>query len=310
MQAAAALWMEQGLGRYLRQIRGMPMLQRENEYMLARRWQEHHDPDAGQQLVTSHLRLVAKVAMGYRGYGLPVSDLISEGNLGLMQAVRRFDPDRGFRLATYAVWWVRSTIQEFVIRSWSLVKMGTTAAQKKLFFGLRRAKRAISALEMVTLRPDQAQTIADHLGVLPREVLEMDQRLAGDNSLNAPMTDAEGSGAEWQDQLADGAASPEAELIETQETDVRRHALALALTTLNPRERAIFEARHLRDEAVTYNDLAEIYGVSRERVRQIESRAFAKVQAAMLGHPVAASDPVRTDLRRRATPESAISAAA
>ncbi|HLZ73753.1 RNA polymerase sigma factor RpoH [Phenylobacterium sp.] len=300
MQAAVALSTEQGLGQYLRQIREMPMLQPQDEYMLARRWQEHQDPDAAQRLITSHLRLVAKVAMGYRGYGLPVSDLISEGNIGLMQAVRRFDPDRGFRLATYAMWWIRSTIQEFVIRSWSLVKMGTTGAQKKLFFGLRRAKQAISALEDANLRPEQAQAIAERLGVLPQEVVEMNQRMAGDNSLNAPMADAEMGGAEWQDQLADQAASPEAELIESQETDYRRQALTSALTTLSPRERAIFEARHLREEAATYGELSELHGVSRERVRQIEARAFAKVQSAVLGRPIGASDAPRTDIRRRA----------
>ena len=299
MQAVIAMSAEQGLGRYLRQVREMPMLQQEDEYMLARRWQEHQDPQAAQQLVASHLRLVAKVAMGYRGYGLPVSDLISEGSIGLMQAVRRFDPDRGFRLATYAMWWIRSTIQEFVIRSWSLVKLGTTGAQKKLFFGLRRAKQAIAALEEGDLTPEHAEVIAVRLGVAPREVQEMNQRLSGDNSLNAPLARAETGGAEWQDQLVDDAASPEAELIEIQETDHRRKALAAALTTLNARERAIFGARHLRDEAASYIELAEIYGVSRERVRQIEAHAFAKVQSVVLGHPVRADDPARTDIRRR-----------
>jgi RNA polymerase sigma-32 factor len=301
MQAAIALSTEQGLGRYLRQIRDMPMLQPQDEYMLARRWQEHHDPDAAQQLVASHLRLVAKIAMSYRGYGLPISDLISEGNIGLMQAVRRFDPDRGFRLATYAMWWIRSTIQEFVIRSWSLVRMGTTGAQKKLFFGLRRAKQAIAALEEGDLTPEHAEAIATRLGVAPREVQEMNQRMAGDNSLNAPMQDVDAGSSEWQDQLADEAASPEAELIETQETDVRRQALASALTTLNARERSIFEARHLRDEPATYGELSEVHGVSRERVRQIEARAFAKVQSAVLGRPVGAASPPRTDIRRRVT---------
>ena len=304
MQAAVALSTEQGLGQYLRQIREMPMLQPQDEYMLARRWQEHHDPDAAQQLVASHLRLVAKIAMGYRGYGLPVADLISEGNIGLMQAVRRFDPDRGFRLATYAMWWIRSTIQEFVIRSWSLVKMGTTGAQKKLFFGLRRANQAISALEQGDLTPEHADAIAHRLGVAPQEVIEMNRRMEGDNSLNAPMQAVDAGGSEWQDQLADDAASPEAELIESQETDVRRQALTAALSTLNPRERAIFEARHLRDEPATYGELSEVHGVSRERVRQIEARAFAKVQAAVLGRPIGASDPPRTDIRRRA-PRSA-----
>jgi RNA polymerase sigma-32 factor len=300
MQAAVALSTEQGLGQYLRQIREMPMLQAQDEYMLARRWQEHQDPDAAHQLVTSHLRLVAKVAMGYRGYGLPISDLISEGNIGLMQAVRRFDPDRGFRLATYAMWWIRSTVQEFVIRSWSLVKMGTTGAQKKLFFGLRRAKQAISALEEGDLTPEHAEAIATRLGVAPHEVQEMNQRMAGDNSLNAPMMHIETGGAEWQDQLADDAASPEAELIQTQETDVRRQALTAALTTLNGREREIFEARHLRETPATYGELSEVHGVSRERVRQIEARAFAKVQSAVLGRPILASDPPRSDIRRRA----------
>jgi RNA polymerase sigma-32 factor len=268
--------------------------------MLARRWQEHQDPAAAQQLVASHLRLVAKVAMGYRGYGLPISDLISEGNIGLMQAVRRFDPDRGFRLATYAMWWIRSTIQEFVIRSWSLVRMGTTGAQKKLFFGLRRAKMAIAALEEGALTPEHAEAIASRLGVAPQEVQEMNQRMSGDNSLNATIAVADTGSAEWQDQLVDDAASPEAELIETQEADVRRQALTSALTTLNARERAIFEARHLRDDPATYSELAEVHGVSRERVRQIEARAFAKVQSAVLGRPIGAPTPVRTDIRRRA----------
>jgi RNA polymerase sigma-32 factor len=301
MQAAVARWTEQGLGQYLCQIRDMPMLQPQDEYMLARRWREHEDPDAAQQLVTSHLRLVARVAMGYRGYGLPVSDLISEGNIGLMHAVRRFDPERGFRLATYAMWWIRSTIQEFVIRSWSLVRMGTTGAQKKLFFGLRRAKQAIAALEEGDLTSEHAEAIATRLGVAVHEVQEMNQRMAGDNSLNAAMADADAGSAEWQDQLADDAASPEAELIETQESDVRRQALTAALSTLNARERAVFEARHLRDEPATYGELSDVHGVSRERVRQIEARAFTKVQSAVLGRPVRASDPPRTDIRRRAT---------
>jgi RNA polymerase sigma-32 factor len=299
MQVTVAMSPEQGLNRYLRQVREMPMLSQEDEYMLARRYREHQDAGAAQQLVASHLRLVAKVAMGYRGYGLPVSDLISEGNIGLMHAVKKFDPDKGFRLATYAMWWIRSTVQEFVIRSWSLVRMGTTSAQKKLFFGLRRAKQAIAALEEGDLTPAHAKAIATRLGVAPREVQEMNQRLAGDNSLNAPMADAETGGAEWQDRLADDAASPEAELIETEETDYRRRALASALSVLNIRERAIFEARHLRDEAASYVDLAEVYGISRERVRQIEARAFAKVQSAVLGRPARAYDPTRTDIRRR-----------
>src|SRR6201996_4911896 len=243
MQAALALSTEQGLGRYLRQIREMPMLAQEDEYMLARRWQEHQDPDAAQQLVASHLRLVAKVAMGYRGYGLPISDLISEGNIGLMQAVRRFDPDRGFRLASYAIWWIRSNIQEFVIRSWSLVRMGTTSAQKKLFFGLRRAKQAIAAFEEGDLTQEHAEAIATRLGVAPRDVQEMNQRMARDNSLNAPMQSIDAGGGEWQDQLADDSDSPEAELIEIQEAGVRQQALTAALTTLNAREREIFEAR-------------------------------------------------------------------
>ena len=309
MQAAVAISAEQGLGHYLRQIRDMPMLQPEQEYMLARRWQEHQDPDAAQQLVASHLRLVAKVAMGYRGYGLPVSDLISEGNIGLMQAVRRFDPDRGFRLATYAMWWIRSTIQEFVIRSWSLVKMGTTGAQKKLFFGLRRAKQAISALEQGDLTPEHADAIAQRLGVAPHEVIEMNRRMEGDNSLNAPMQDAGAGGAEWQDRLADDAASPEAELMETEEANFRRQALTAALTTLNPRERQIFEARHLRESPAAYGELSEVHGVSRERVRQIEARAFAKVQSAVLGRPIRASDPPRSDIRRRAARVSPMAAA-
>jgi RNA polymerase sigma-32 factor len=302
MQANVAISLEQGLGRYLRQIRDMPMLQQQDEYMLARRWQEHQDPDAAQQLVASHLRLAANVAIGYRGYGLPVSDLISEGNIGLMQAVRRFDPERGFRLATYAMWWIRSTIQEFVIRSWSLVKMGTTATQRKLFFGLRRAKQAISALEDGELTAEHADAIAHGLGVSAQDVQLMNRRMAGDNSLNAMMAaDADGGG-EWLDQLADHSASPEAEVIATQESGVRLEALAGALATLTGREKRIFESRHLRDEPATYAELAEEHGVSRERVRQIEARAFARVQSAVLGRAIRTEDVVWTDIHRRARP--------
>ncbi|UOK69402.1 MULTISPECIES: RNA polymerase sigma factor RpoH [Ancylobacter] len=273
---------EGGLSRYLAEIRRFPMLEPQEEYMLAKRWREHEDPDAAHRLVTSHLRLVAKIAMGYRGYGLPISEVISEGNVGLMQAVKRFEPDKGFRLATYAMWWIKASIQEYILRSWSLVKMGTTAAQKKLFFNLRKAKSQISALEEGDLRPDQVQQIATKLGVTEQEVIEMNRRLGGDASLNSPLRgDVEGGG-EWQDWLADDRDSQESVLVEHEEMDNRRSALSGALSVLNERERRIFEARRLSDDPMTLEDLAAEFGVSRERVRQIEVRAFEKVQKAVI----------------------------
>jgi RNA polymerase sigma-32 factor len=255
------------------------MLGPEQEYMLAKRWREHGDPDAAHKLVTSHLRLVAKIAMGYRGYGLPIGEVISEGNVGLMQAVKRFEPEKGFRLATYAMWWIRASIQEYILRSWSLVKMGTTASQKKLFFNLRKAKSQISALEEGDLRPDQVQTIAHKLGVSEQDVIEMNRRMAGDASLNAPLRE-EGEG-EWQDWLVDESASQEKILADREETDNRLGALRNALGVLNDRERRIFEARRLTDDPITLEQLSDEFEISRERVRQIEVRAFEKVQAAV-----------------------------
>lgn len=273
---------EGGLNRYLAEIRRFPMLEPQEEYMLAKRWREHEDPDAAHRLVTSHLRLVAKIAMGYRGYGLPISEVISEGNVGLMQAVKRFEPDKGFRLATYAMWWIKASIQEYILRSWSLVKMGTTAAQKKLFFNLRKAKSQISALEEGDLRPDQVQQIATKLGVTEQDVIDMNRRLGGDASLNSPLRgDVEGGG-EWQDWLADDHDSQETIIAEHEEMDNRRNALSGALSVLNERERRIFEARRLADDPMTLEDLAAEFGVSRERVRQIEVRAFEKVQKAVI----------------------------
>ena len=279
---AAALPMisgESGLSRYLNEIRRFPMLQPEEEYMLAKRWREHEDPDAAQRLVTSHLRLVAKIAMGYRGYGLPIGEVISEGNVGLMQAVKRFEPDKGFRLATYAMWWIRASIQEYILRSWSLVKMGTTASQKKLFFNLRKAKSQISALEEGDLRPEQVEIIATRLGVSKQDVIDMNRRMSGDASLNAPLRE-EGEG-EWQDWLVDASASQENLLADREESDNRHGALSAALTVLNPRERRIFEARRLADDPITLEELSDEFHISRERVRQIEVRAFEKVQAAV-----------------------------
>ncbi|MFZ0495343.1 MAG: RNA polymerase sigma factor RpoH [Methylocella sp.] len=270
---------ESGLARYLTQIRRFPMLEPQEEYMLAKRWREHEDPGAAHKLVTSHLRLVAKIAMGYRGYGLPISEVVSEGNVGLMQAVKRFEPDKGFRLATYAMWWIRASIQEYILRSWSLVKMGTTASQKKLFFNLRRAKSQISALDDGDLRPDQVKTIARRLGVSEKDVIDMNRRMAGDASLNSPLR--EQSEGEWQDWLVDNAASQEHTLAEREETGNRLAALRNALGVLNPRERRIFEARRLADEPMTLEALSDEFDISRERVRQIEVRAFEKIQSAV-----------------------------
>ena len=271
---------ETGLSRYLEEIRRFPMLEPQEEYMLAKSWREHGDRDAAHRLVTSHLRLVAKIAMGYRGYGLPISEVISEGNVGLMQAVKRFEPEKGFRLATYAMWWIKASIQEYILRSWSLVKMGTTANQKKLFFNLRKAKSKISALQEGDLRPDQVQIIAKRLGVTEQDVVDMNRRLGGDASLNAPIRE-DGDSGEWQDWLADDSESQETVMAAHEELDNRRKALSSALGVLNERERRIFEARRLADDPVTLEELAEEFGVSRERVRQIEVRAFEKVQKAV-----------------------------
>jgi RNA polymerase sigma-32 factor len=272
---------EGGLSRYLTEIRKFPMLAKDEEFMLAKRWQEHEDPEAAHRLVTSHLRLVAKIAMGYRGYGLPIGEVISEGNVGLMQAVKKFDPDKGFRLATYAMWWIRASIQEYILRSWSLVKMGTTAAQKKLFFNLRKAKSEISALEEGDLRPEQVSHIATRLGVTNEDVISMNRRLAGpDASLNAPLrSDSE---SEWQDWLADDTAvSQETVVAEEEERSIRMGLLQEAMQELTDRERHILTERRLKDEPTTLEELAAQYGVSRERVRQIEVRAFEKLQKAM-----------------------------
>jgi RNA polymerase sigma-32 factor len=271
---------ESGLTRYLEEIRRFPMLEPQDEYMFAKRWREHGDRDAAHRLVTSHLRLVAKIAMGYRGYGLPISEVISEGNVGLMQAVKRFEPEKGFRLATYAMWWIKAAIQEYILRSWSLVKMGTTANQKKLFFNLRKAKSKISALDEGDLRPDQVKLIAKRLGVTEQDVVDMNRRLGGDVSLNAPIRD-EGDSGEWQDWLVDEESDQEARLAASEEAGNRKKALGEALSVLNDRERRIFEARRLADDPITLEELAAEFGVSRERVRQIEVRAFEKVQRAV-----------------------------
>ena len=278
--AVPILTAESGLSRYLEEIRRFPMLEPQEEFMLAKRWREHGDREAAHRLVTSHLRLVAKIAMGYRGYGLPIAEVVSEGNVGLMQAVKRFEPDKGFRLATYAMWWIKAAIQEYILRSWSLVKMGTTANQKKLFFNLRKAKSKINALEDGDLHPDQVKLIAKRLGVTDQDVVDMNRRLGGDASLNAPIRD-DGEPGEWQDWLVDTSPNQEAIMAESEEYDHRRQALTGAMGVLNPREKRIFEARRLAEEPMTLEDLASEFGVSRERVRQIEVRAFEKVQSAV-----------------------------
>ncbi len=280
-----------GLSRYLDEIRKFPMLEPNEEYMLAKSWQEHGDSEAAHKLVTSHLRLVARIAMGYRGYGLPIGEVISEGNVGLMQAVKRFDPEKGFRLATYAMWWIRASIQEYILRSWSLVKMGTTAAQKKLFFNLRRAKSQLQALEDGDLKPEQVKAIATKLGVSEDDVISMNRRLGGDSSLNAPLRADADSGGEWQDWLVDDSPDQEQLLADNEELVRRREYLASALETLNERERRIFEARRLAEDPLTLEDLSGEFGVSRERIRQIEVRAFEKVQKA-----------VQSEARRGETP--------
>ncbi len=271
---------EGNLARYLQEIRRFPMLAQDEEFMLAKRWQEHQDTEAAHRLVTSHLRLVAKIAMGYRGYGLPLSELISEGNVGMMQAVKRFDPDRGFRLATYAMWWIRAAIQEYILHSWSLVKMGTTAAQKKLFFNLRKLKGQLQAIEEGDLSPENVTSIATALDVPEVDVVNMNRRLAApDHSLNAPLrADSEG---EWQDWLVDEGESQETKLGERQELGLRRDLLVKAMSHLNERERDILTHRRLRDQPTTLEDLSQKYGISRERVRQIEVRAFEKLQKAI-----------------------------
>ena len=271
---------EGNLTRYLQEIRKFPMLEPEQEYMLAKRWKEHEDSEAAHRLVTSHLRLVAKIAMGYRGYGLPLSELISEGNVGMMQAVKRFDPDRGFRLATYAMWWIRAAIQEYILHSWSLVKMGTTAAQKKLFFNLRKLKGQLQAIEEGDLKPETVTKIATELSVPEQDVISMNRRLAApDHSLNAPLrVDGEG---EWQDWLVDERESQEVMLADRQELGKRQQLLKDAMAHLNDRERRILSERRLREEPTTLEDLSQEYGISRERVRQIEVRAFEKLQKAI-----------------------------
>ena len=277
-----ALSSDAGLSRYLSEIRKFPLLTPEDEYMFAKRLKEHGDTEAARRLVTSHLRLVAKIAMGYRGYGLPIAEIVSEGNIGLMQAVKRFEPDKGFRLATYAMWWIRAAIQEYVLRSWSMVKLGTTAAQKKLFFNLRKAKSNIGAIEEGDLTPAHTAKLADQLGVTEREVTDMNRRLSGpDSSLNAPLRSE--SESEWQDWLADDTMDQETRLAEREELGDRHKLLAGAMDTLSERERDIIQARRLQEDPATLEDLSQKYGVSRERVRQIEVRAFEKLQKAMSG---------------------------
>jgi RNA polymerase sigma-32 factor len=282
LSTTIALSPEQGLSRYLSEIRKFPLLEKGQEFMFAKRWQEHQDPEAAEKLVTSHLRLVAKIAMGYRGYGLPMGEVISEGNVGLMQAVKKFDPDKGFRLATYAMWWIRAAIQEYILRSWSLVKLGTTAAQKKLFFNLRRLKGEIQALEDGDLRPENVTTIATKLGVTEEEVTSMNRRMSagGDASLNAPIGGMDGEG-EWQDWLADDTPTQADQFADREEFSERMTLLQEALDTLNERERHIITERRLKDEPTTLEDLSVEYNVSRERIRQIEVRAFEKLQDAM-----------------------------
>ncbi|MEE7450251.1 RNA polymerase sigma factor RpoH [Methylobacterium radiotolerans] len=287
---------EGGLSRYLDEIRKFPMLEPSEEFTLAKAWRDAGDREAAHRLVTSHLRLVAKIAMGYRGYGLPIGEVVSEGNVGLMQAVKRFDPDKGFRLATYAMWWIKAAIQEYILRSWSLVKMGTTANQKKLFFNLRKAKGRISALEEGDLKPDQVKQIATRLGVPEQDVIDMNRRLSGDTSLNAPLRE-EGEG-EWQDWLVDNSPSQETVLAREQEGQNRLSALKDALGVLNPRERRIFEARRLAEDPITLEDLSGEFGVSRERVRQIEVRAFEKVQEAVKRN-IASRELPRTGIEAR-----------
>lgn len=278
-----ALGGEQSLNRYLSEIKKFPVLTAEQEYMLAKRYAEHEDPEAAAQLVTSHLRLVAKIAMGYRGYGLPVSDLISEGNVGLMQGVKKFEPERGFRLATYAMWWIKASMQEFILRSWSLVKMGTTAAQKKLFFNLRRMKKELEAYEDSDLHPDDVTKIATDLGVAEQEVINMNRRMmmGGDGSLNTKMRGDEEDGGQWQDWLVDDSPLQDETVAEAEEAEVRHEMLLEAMNGLNDREKHILTERRLTENPQTLEELSQVYNVSRERIRQIEVRAFEKLQKAM-----------------------------
>ncbi len=284
--ADRGLTAESGLTRYLEGLRRFPMLERQEEYLLAKRWRGHGDREAAHKLVTSHLRLVAKIAMGYRGYGLPISEVISEGNVGLMQALERFEPEKGFRLTTYAMWWIKASIQEYILRSWSLVKMGTTANQKKLFFNLRKAKSKISILDEGDMRPDQVKIIARRLAVTEQDVIDMNRRLGGDASLNAPIRE-DGDFGEWQDWLVDERADQETTLVASEEFVNRRIALASAVSVLNDRERRIFEARRLAEDPITLNELAGEFGLSRERVRQIEVRSVEKLQKAVKNHVAA-----------------------
>ena len=270
-----------GLQKYLVEVRKFPMLEPQEEYMLAKCWREHNDRNAAHKLVTSHLRLVAKIAMGYRGYGLPIGEVVSEGNVGLMQAVKKFDPEKGFRLATYAMWWIKASIQEYVLRSWSLVKLGTTSSQKKLFFNLRKVKSQLNAYEDGDLKPEQVSEIAERLGVPEGDVVSMNQRLQGDASLNAPLS-VESEGGEWQDWLVDDEIDQETALGESQEMDHRLDLLKDAMGVLNEREAQIFEARRLSEKPQTLEELSQVHGVSRERIRQIEVRAFEKVQEAVV----------------------------
>ena len=286
---------ESGLTHYLEEIRRFPMLDRQEEYLLAKRWREDGDRDAAHQLVTSHLRLVAKIARGYRGYGLPIADVISEGHVGLMQAVERFEPQKGFRFTTYAVWWIKAAIQEYILRSWSLVRMGTTADQRKLFFHLRETKSKIFALDEGDMRPDQVKLIAKRLGVTEQQVINMNRRLGGDASLNNTIREG-GDSAEWQDWLVDESADQETTLAASEEFDNRRKALSDALRVLNGRDRRIFEGRRLAEDPITLAELADEFGVSRERVRQIEVRAFEKVQKAVKNRVVAIETPVHQPL--------------
>jgi RNA polymerase sigma-32 factor len=281
---------ELGLTRYLKELRRLPMVEPREGYLLAKRWREHGDREAAHRLVTSHLLLVVKIAIGYRGYGLPISEVISEGNVGLIQAVNRFEPEKGFRLATYAVWWIRASIQQYILRSWSLVKMGSSANQKKLFFNLRKAKSKISALQEGDMRPNQVKLIAKQLGVSEQDVIDVNCRLGGDASLNAPMSE-DGDSGEWQDWLVDESASQETVLVESNELHNRRKALASALSVLNNRERRIFEARRLAENPITLEELADEFGVSRERVRQIGVCAFEKVQKAVKNRVAAMETP-------------------
>ncbi len=299
MARAAALPIltaESGLTHYFEQIRRFPMLERQEEHNLAKRWREHGDRDAAHKLVTSHLRLVTKIARDYRGYDLPISEVISEGNMGLLQAVERFEPEKGFRLATYAMWWIKAAIQEYILRSWSLVKLGTTANQKKLFFNLRKAKSKISALDEGDMRPDQVKLIAKRLGVTETDVIDMNRRLGGDVSLNAPIRE-EGDSGEWQDWLVDESPDQETTLAASEELDNRRKALADALGVLDGRDRRIFEGRRLAGDPITLAELADEFGVSRERVRQIEVRAFEKVQKAVKNRVAAIETPAPLPVR-------------